>query len=256
MFPVLQLGPLAIQIPGLILLLGLWLGLSLAERYAAVFGVVPGDLYNLFFLALISGLIGARLTYVLRYPSAFEASPASILSLNPSLLDITGGLAAAIVVSLIYGQRKRMKLLPTLDALTPVLAVLLIANSFAHYASGNAFGSPTELPWAIRLWGERRHPTQIYEILAFSLLLVVLWPGRKIVLLWPPGVYFLAFTASSAGIYLFLQAFRGDSPVLANGMRIPQIVAWIIMTVCLIAIGKLLKQSKEEGNIIIEPVEE
>lgn len=32
MLPILPIGPLAIQFPGLVILLGLWLGLSLAEQ--------------------------------------------------------------------------------------------------------------------------------------------------------------------------------------------------------------------------------
>jgi len=142
-----------------------------------------------------------------------------------------------------------------LDALTPLLAVMFVAVSVSHLASGNAFGSPTELPWGINLWGEKRHPSQVYEILASSLLLAVLWPSRKIIYQWPPGIYFLAFAASSAGVYLFLQAFRGDSPLLANGLRIPQVTAWIILIVCLIAAGRLLKHPKEDINITGEPME-
>ena len=53
MLPILQVGPLAIQAPGLILLLGLWLGLALAERTAHYWGVPGKTLYNLAFMALI-----------------------------------------------------------------------------------------------------------------------------------------------------------------------------------------------------------
>ena len=91
MLPVLQIGPLALQTPGLILLAGIWLGLWLAERSAHRHGIEPAHLYNLALLALLSGLVGGRLFYVLFYPSAFAASPRSIFSLNPGLFDIWGG---------------------------------------------------------------------------------------------------------------------------------------------------------------------
>jgi len=63
-----------------------------------------------------------------------------------------------------------LPLWPALDALTPGLAAVMIAIGLAHIASGDAFGSPADLPWAIQLWGARRHPTQIYETLAAALI--------------------------------------------------------------------------------------
>ena len=63
MLPILQIGPLAIQTPGLILLGGLWLGLSLSERHARRYKVDPGVLYNLVFLLLIVGILGADILF-------------------------------------------------------------------------------------------------------------------------------------------------------------------------------------------------
>ena len=54
MLPTLQLGPLALQVPGLVLLAGLWLGLTLSERRARRIGENSGDLVNLVFIALIA----------------------------------------------------------------------------------------------------------------------------------------------------------------------------------------------------------
>jgi prolipoprotein diacylglyceryltransferase len=237
MLPVLNVGPLAIQFPGLVLIAGLWLGLSLAERYASRRGVQASALYNLVFVALIAGVIGARLAYVARYPEAFRGNPLSLVSLNPGLLDIWGGLAVGVIAALVYGQRKGLALWTTLDALTPALAALAIALHLSHLASGAAFGAPTDLPWGIELWGARRHPAQIYATLGASLILAYLWPSRKRA--WVPGVYFLTFLALSAAARLFLEAFRGDSALLPNGFRAAQVIAWLALAASLWAIQRL-----------------
>ena len=93
MLPVIQIGPMSMQAPGLILLIGLWVGLVIAERLAPRFGANPNHVYNLVFVALISGVIGARLSYLMQYFQAFLESPASLFSLNLGLLDPVGGAA-------------------------------------------------------------------------------------------------------------------------------------------------------------------
>ena len=231
MFPILQLGPLAIQTPGLILLAGLWLGLTLAERYSHRFKVQPVDLYNLVFIALMSGILGARVTFAVRHPFAFISSPISLLSLNPDLFDPASGLVIAIATALIYGSRKHINLWSALDALTPILSTLSVAIGLAHLASGTAFGSQTDLPWGIDLWGVNRHPTQIYEIMAAGIILWFTWPSRRQNL--AVGGYFIRFMALSAGARLFLETFRGDSILLPNGLRVAQLIAWIVLAVSL-----------------------
>jgi len=244
MLPTLQVGPLAIQLPGLLILAGLWLGLSLAERHAWRFNVKPTDLFNLALIALLAGIIGARLAYVVRYPAAFALSPMSIFSLNPGLLDPLAGLATAVLSGLVYGQRKNLSFWSTLDALTPALAVLLVAQGLANLASGAAFGAPTSLPWAVELWGAARHPTQVYETLAAGIVLGLIWPGKGLFRSSAPGVYFLTFVALSSGSRLFLEAFRGDSQLLWAGLRSTQLAAWLALAASLLGITYKLQRKQ------------
>ena len=67
MFPILQLGPLAIQLPGLFLLAGIWFATWLIDREAPRHRVPGAALNTLVFYGLIAGIIGARLAYVSRY---------------------------------------------------------------------------------------------------------------------------------------------------------------------------------------------
>lgn len=245
MLPVLQIGPLALPLPGLLILAGIWLGLSLAEVNAHRWGVKSSDLYNLSYLSLISGLLGARLGMALRFPEAFQANPASLISLNPDLLDLTAGILTAILVGLVFGQRKRLAFWATLDALTPALAVLMTAIGLSHLAAGSAFGAPSDLPWAIELWGAARHPSQVYESLAAGMILLLAWPGRNWLASPTPGVYFLRFASLSAAARLFLEAFRGDSQLILGGLRSAQVAAWLVLAGCLAALYYLRKKPAE-----------
>lgn len=239
MLPVLQVGPAAIQMEGLILLLGLWIGLTLSEKFCIRRGITSTQLYNLVFFMMIGGVIGARFSYLLRYPDAFTRNPISIFSLNPGLLDIWGGILAAILVGLVYTQRKQIPILSVLDALTPLLAVLMIAVPLSNLASGEAYGKPTTIPWSIYLWGIHRHPTQIYEALAAMLILILFWPARWSFDKKQPGEYFFSFISLTAATALFLEFFRGDSLIFLGGIRSKQVVAWGILAICLWILYKI-----------------
>jgi phosphatidylglycerol:prolipoprotein diacylglycerol transferase len=248
MLPVLQVGPLALQTPGLVLLLGIWAGLWLAEHGAHRHRIESTHLYNLALVALLSGLVGGRLFYVLSYPSAFSASPRSIFSLNPGLFDIWGALFSGLLAALLYGNRKKLAFWPTLDALTPGLAMVTIALSLSNLASGNGFGAPTQLPWAIELWGAHRHPSQIYEALAALVILAIVLFMQRSEKMKIPGLLFLAFLALSAGARLFLEAFRGDSVLLPNGWRVAQLSAWLLLAACLWLIQRRGQAGQEDHH--------
>jgi phosphatidylglycerol:prolipoprotein diacylglycerol transferase len=239
MMPILQVGPLSLPLPALIIIAGIWLGITFSERRASHYGVSANHLANLMLLALIAGLIGARLAYVARYPSAFYENPLDIFSRNPGLFEPIGGLAFGCIIAGIYAQRKKLPLWSTLDSLTPALAVLGIAIGFSHLASGNFFGLPTDLPWSITLWDAHRHPTQIYEIIFAAIILLIVWQGHYIFKFNKPGTVFLSFIALTAAAHLFIAAFRGDSILVATGIRRDQIIAWVILAITLWGLGKL-----------------
>lgn len=231
MLPSIHIGPVMLQLPGLALLLGLWLGLEVASRQALRLKLSGETLSNLVLLGLAAGAIGARLGYAARYPDAFLKSPLSLLALNPQTLDAASGVLVGAVVAWLYAQRKRLPLRPTLDALAPGLAVMALFAGVAHVLSGDAYGMPTTLPWGVQLWGAKRHPTQVYEVLLTAGVLAALWRlsrharGDGTLFLWAVGLL--------AAVRMFVEAFRGDSVTVLGGVRVAQVVAWLVLLTAL-----------------------
>ena len=243
MFPILQIGPLAIQLPGLLLLAGLWIGTLVAERETERYKLDPGLISNMIFIALAAGIIGARLGYAFRYLDLYLSEPLNFLALNPNTLSTMEGVAVGLIASMIYAQRKGLSLLPTLDTLTPGAAVFAIFAALAHLSSGDAFGAPTTVPWAIELWGADRHPTQIYELLfAVGVMLVVLQLRKPKFFL---GFTFTLFVALSAISRLFLEGFRGDSLIVFGNIRGAQLISFAVMICALIALHVLSRNNVE-----------
>lgn len=231
MYPVLRVGPLALAVPGLALLLGIWVGLWLAEKEAVRLKLNAETVYTLAFIGLGVGLIGARLAYVARYWSAYASDPLSVFSPNPATLTPMEGALLGIVAAVIYGVRRKLPLRLTLDALAPAVTVMGVAVAVAHLASGDAFGAAARLPWSVYLWDEYRHPSQVYELIAALGVLGIGWRVRK----QGPfvGFNFLFVVALSAAARVFLETFRGDSLLIGGGWRAAQVWGLVVLAVCL-----------------------
>ena len=241
MFPVLQIGPLALQTPGLLILLGIWVGLSVSERFSSRFNIDANHLYNLVLISLLIGIIGARLTYAVQFSSIFLSNPLNIFSLTPTMFNREAGLVVGLIAGFIYAQRKSMPFLSTLDALAPGGSVFMIFYHLANFASGDAFGSPVQLPFAVDLWGQSRHPVQLYELTAALMIAaVIIFRSQRFnkADIYQAGAYFWTFTALSALARLFFEFFRGDSTTFLGNVHVAQVIAWFILAIALWQLNK------------------
>jgi prolipoprotein diacylglyceryltransferase len=75
MFPVLQIGSIALPTAPLSLMLGVWIGAWLAEQEATRLGLSGDSIAGLLMVGLVAGLIGARLGYVAQYFGSYRAEP-------------------------------------------------------------------------------------------------------------------------------------------------------------------------------------
>lgn len=241
MLPVLNIGPLAIQFPGLLILSGIWIGIWLAEKQAPGRGISKEELNKLILLALLCGIISSRLFYIFQFSQAFIENPIDLLSLNPGLLDTWGGLVGALLAAWIFITRRKLPVLQILDVLSLGVSFFMITLSLADLASGDAFGAPTQVPWAIELWGAEHHPTQVYNAVLNAGIFSVLWMIMTRQKIQQPGMIFLVFLSLSALVRLFVEAFRGDSLLLPGGIRIAQVLAWFVLAACLWLLGRKLR---------------
>lgn len=241
MLPVLQIGPAAIQLPALILIAGVWFGSLVAERAALRLGLLPENIERMVFVALLAGVVGARLGHVLRFFDVYLQDPLAVFALTPVTLWPDVGLMTGGVVALVYGQRHHLPLWPTLDALSIGGAAFAVAIALAHLASGNAFGAPASLPWSINLLGAQRHPSQVYELLAAGVALAILLRWRSGASL--PGSEFCLFVSLTAAARLVLEAFRGDSLLWFGGVRAAQVISLLVLLAALVLLRRLAQRA-------------
>ena len=229
MLPVIDLGPLSLPVPPLVLLLGLWLASSLAEKQEEATGGDPSILSKVIWTAIIAGIIGARLSFIGRNLSAFQGQWTSIFSLSPALMDPVGAGLLALSAGYFISVRNHCANHSLLDKLVPFFALLAPAIYLSNFASGSGFGTITTLPWAIEIWGAQRHPVQLYYLFS-SLVVLYYLVFRSRPADHPAGTRMLLFVISTSGYLTFFSAFQDTGTNLAAGFRINQLIYWVIFS--------------------------
>jgi phosphatidylglycerol---prolipoprotein diacylglyceryl transferase len=247
MFPVFNIGPLSVPAPAFILIIGFLLGSYLLEKKASSYSVDSEILDRALWIGTLSTLLGARLSYIAGSPASFKGNLISLISLNPALLDPVAGFVIGISAVMLIISRQKTMYWKFLDSFTPFIGSLLPAYYLSRFASGTAYGLPTDLPWGIYLWGAARHPVQIYLTISAIILLTIILiytPSRNL----PSGSTFLLFSAASSSFLLFFTAFQEPTIFLIAGIRIEMIIFWIILFVALFLLNSRIQSTIPEVN--------
>jgi phosphatidylglycerol:prolipoprotein diacylglycerol transferase len=245
MAPYLSIFGFSIQAYPLFLLIAVLAGLWLAARQARRLGLDADHVYNLGFYSLLATLLGARLAFVIGNWSAYRDAPLSALSPTTTAFAWPEGAVVGAIVALIYWLRYRLPVGPTLDAIAPGLALAMAVERLGAFLAGTNFGEPTGLPWGVFMWGQVRHPVQIYEMLALLVILaVLLWQQERrsfdeLRTSSFDGYTFVLFVALYAASRLVLEAFRADAALISGGLRAVQVIA---LGVVLVAVYYLYRR--------------
>ena len=142
---------------GLMLVLGVILAISLAKILARRRGIDPELFVNAGLLAMLSGVIGARLSHVLENWSEYFNSSLTLgqslwraVNISSGGLTYYGGFIVATGALLVYGRRKKVSLRVGMDIVAPCLMVGLALGRIGCFLNGCCYGAACDLPWAVR----------------------------------------------------------------------------------------------------------
>ena len=121
----------------------------------------------------MSGIIlGGRLGYVLFYNlHHYLNHPIKILYIWEGGMSFHGGMIGIILSILIFSQKNKIHFLKLSDLIACAAPIGLFFGRISNFLNGELWGKPTNLPWGIifeKCAGNlKRHPTQLYEMLAY-----------------------------------------------------------------------------------------
>jgi phosphatidylglycerol:prolipoprotein diacylglycerol transferase len=202
--------------------LGLVFGLMLIIRVGRQQGLDPDKLWNLGIIAILSGIIGAKVLYLANEFSYYRDHPREILSLATLQAGgvWSGGFVLALIMCIWYMRRNDLPILRTCDVFAPGLALGHAFGRIGCFAAGCCYGRETHVPWAVTFHnplaaeivgtplGVPLHPTQLYEMaVEFANAAFLVWLIKR-----------KKFEGEIIGTYMiiygvaryFIEFFRGD----------------------------------------------
>ncbi|MCB0187058.1 MAG: prolipoprotein diacylglyceryl transferase [Caldilineaceae bacterium] len=224
MFPVLPFGPVTVPTGPVVLLIAVTIGLELAGRYGRRLGLSIDDVWNTGLLAILGGLILARLWNVIQFWPIYLAEPWLMISIRPSGFALIPGLAAGVVTAFGYFVARALDPRPMVAALLMGATTALAIIQAGMLLTGELLGTLSDVPWAINYYGELRHPVALYYAIGLSMLVYVLWilPVPSL-----PGRIILMLCLGIGLVYLAGGAFEYN-PRLIAGLRFKQLGGLIL----------------------------
>lgn len=258
---------LAVRAYGLMLALAYIVGILLAAYLGKRRGYPFNKFIDLGFWIVVSSIVGARLLFILLNLDRYIAEPLKILRLWEGGLTFYGGFLLALVVSIWFLKRNRIKVWDGCDIVSISIALGYGLTRIGCFLNGCCFGKPTNLPWGIAFpkpnfegmseppWhmgvfdpsqpvadfnaagyyhpGIPIHPTQLYAMatgfIIFAILLLV-YRKRKF-----EGQVFWLFVFLYS-IYRFLVEFvRGDKVAILFKLTEMQYLSIVLFVVAIIA---------------------
>jgi phosphatidylglycerol---prolipoprotein diacylglyceryl transferase len=135
---------------GLMLVIGFLAAVWLIERLSRRFTPDPQLITNAALYALVGGVIGARMFFVIHYFDKFRAYPIEALYIWQGGLELLGGVVAAVGIILFYLLYHKLPVRRYLDVLAVGLMLALAFGRIGCFLNGCCYGRPTNLPWGVR----------------------------------------------------------------------------------------------------------
>ena len=248
MYPELHIGPLTLQTFGLMFALAFLAAGALIWKRLGEIGKPVDWAYEMGFAALIGGIVGSRVYFVVQNYDSVKDDLLGNLFSGSGLVWYGGAIGGAIAVLL--WARYRDFLGPALfDLAAPALALGYAIGRCGCQLSGDGdYGKAWDGSWAMAYpdgtvpTDQTVHPTPVYETLAMGLAAWMLWQLRD---RFRAGVLFAIYLLY-AGAERFLIEFLRRNEEVAPGLTTAQLESLAMM---LIGAGWILAVRRRHGSL-------
>lgn len=213
-----HIGDFAVRWYGILITVGIIAGIAIAYFRCKHYGLTKNDLYDLGFLVIIVGIIGARAVYILSNLPYFMANPGEIITLQMSGLAFIGIIIFNIPAVWIFAKLRKLDYWRILDLAAPSIAIGYFFGRLGCFMNGCCYG-PESTCCGIIMKGTGLQtpvfPTQLLNALLAIIIFIVLYyfATKKTFFKGWLFVMFLYLYSLSSFATEFLRADPGHQPV-------------------------------------------
>lgn len=251
-----SIGPLKIFYYGLFMAFAILAGMLTSNIIRAKFypEISEDDFFNLSFILIIFGVIGARLYYCLLTLPYYLENPTEIFFIRQGGMAIHGALLGGFLGGLIYLRLKKLPILKLCDLFAYGLILGQAIGRWGNFFNSEAFGKPTEIFCKLFIPISHRplqyinceyfHPTFLYEsLLNILIFLILFFVIRKLVKGFS-GIVFASYLILYSIARIVVENLRLDSVLQIAGISFPIIMSIIIIGVAIVMTAIILKKQK------------
>ena len=240
-------GPLSIKWYAVFILSGAFISYVVSSREIKKMGHPISVLDDLYFGAIVAGIVGSRLWYVVFYDlQSYLSNPISILMTWNGGMAIQGGLLLGALYAYVYLKRKHISFLRMADAIVPTILIAQAMGRWGNFMNQEAYGKvvpesfyalwPSFIKNVMLIGGEFREPTFLYESSLNLLGFALIWFGLKKFSENRRGDLMYAYLMWYGLIRFWVESLRTDS-LMFMGFRTAQMVS--IAFILLGVLGRL-----------------
>ena len=182
--------------------------------------------------AIPGGVIGARLFYVIFRWDYYSLHPLETVMIWEGGLAIHGAIIGGLLVGYIMTRHYKLPFVKLTDMVAPSFILGQAIGRWGNYFNQEAYGYPTNLPWAMYIAGAYRYPTFLYEFLwNLSIFLTLLWLRRQNNI--QTGDIFLTYIGGYSVGRFIIEGLRTDS-LMFGPFRTAQLVSAITIIAVII----------------------
>ncbi len=212
-FTTFYLGPVPIQVWGLMVALGILAATYVAANMAKRRAQDPAVIWDLSFWVIIAAFIGARIVHLLYAPAYYLAQPMAILQIWEGGFSIMGGFVGAVIAGVWYLRKKNLDVWAYCDTAVFALPLGMFIGRIGCFLIHDHPGTLTSFVLGVKYPDGVRHDHGLYlSIEGLLLFLLFLWLARKKA---ATGTYIIAFLILDGAIRFYLDFFRAtDGPIV------------------------------------------
>ena len=227
MYPIFfKLGPVTIRFYGVMMAIAFLTAVYIAKKESERKGLGSECMVDFAFYAIIIGIIGARLYYVLLHIQDFLKHPLDIVKVWQGGLAFHGGILAGFLAGIWFARKRKIPFWKFADTGAPAIILAQAIGRVGCFLNGCCYGKETTVFWAVKFrnidsmapLNAALHPTQLYEMAGNLGIFFFLWGIRKKKI--ADGCIFLLYAIMYSVLRFGLEFFRADSMYFC-GLTLP-----------------------------------